>query len=838
MSFEHRQISHSSSAPGVPRPLHPKSLRRSVIAVVAIVAVTTAAMIARPKVRTATDITLPTHRAIGALQPRIAPDGSAIAFSWQGAIWTTPRTGGSAKRLTSGDGFDIEPAWSPDSKQIAFINSRNFAAGELRLISASDGATAELRASVQAQGKLHFHPDGRRILGNFQAQAGRPESLQWLDRDGTLTPVLNPPRPVRRHSLSHDGRWVAFVTTLDAQGQQSGNDGPQNEVWKVSSGGGTPELIARFPARIHDTFWSADGLSLVITADLAGAHYDLWQLPLDQPLRYHKLTHGQADEDRPSISHDGQWLVYTDNRAGGTALVLRDRRNDEERMLSIGEFDYGVPVGKLQLRVVDESTGKACVARISLEQQRGKFYAPVAALYRLERTNGHFYCREQAELELPAGAYRLSVSRGPEYATAKMEIRVEAGKTSTESIQLKRWCNFSAAGYTSGENHIHANYGYGEWYNTPQSMLDQCEGEDLNICNFMVANSDTDGVFDRSFFRGEPDRLSSPKTILYWNQEFRSTIWGHMTLVNLRQIVEPVFTGFKDTTNPWDIPTNADIADRTHLQGGLVNYTHPAQNVDDPYLGAYTAKGLPVDIALGRIDSMDVMGSSHRATVPLWYRFLNCGFRVPASAGTDCFLNRIRSRLPGSDRAYVWSNERFSYAGWIEGLRAGRSFVTNGPFIELQVGGQWRPGDTVELNGPDTVQVTGRALSQFPLGRVELVYNGRVVSANEAREGDAGEVKLEQRVPLERSGWLALRVAGPGHPDHVGPELYAHTGPVYVTVLGRPAPAHDDAKFFLAWIDRLEAAIRERDRIPNSDLKSHVESQFTTARATYRKLIP
>src|SRR5205085_5820372 len=136
-------------------------------------------------------------------------------------------------------------------------------------------------------------------------------------------------------------------------------------------------------------------------------------------------------------------------------------------------------------------------------------------------------------------------------------------------------------GWYSGENHIHANYGFGPWYTTPPALLRQCRAEGLNVGNFMVANSNGDGGFDRAFFRGQPDPLSTPETILYWNQEFRSTLWGHITLLNLKQVVEPVFTGFKDTTNPWDAPTNADVADRAHWQDGLVNYTHLART-DEP----------------------------------------------------------------------------------------------------------------------------------------------------------------------------------------------------------------------------------------------------------------
>ena len=104
-------------------------------------------------------------------------------------------------------------------------------------------------------------------------------------------------------------------------------------------------------------------------------------------------------------------------------------------------------------------------------------------------------------------------------------------------------------------------------------MLAQSAGEDLIVSNFMVANSEADGVFDREYFRGSPDPLSNEETILYWNQEFRSTIWGHLTLLNLKQLVEPIFTGFAHTTHPHDHPTNADIADHTHDQDGHVNYT-------------------------------------------------------------------------------------------------------------------------------------------------------------------------------------------------------------------------------------------------------------------------
>src|SRR6516164_3002778 len=147
----------------------------------------------------------------------------------------------------------------------------------------------------------------------------------------------------------------------------------------------------------------------------------------------------------------------------------------------------------------------------------------------------------------------------------------------------------------------------------------------------MVANSDGDGVFDRPFFRGRPDPLSEPRTILYWNEEYRSTIWGHLTLNNLLQVVEPIFTGFKDTTNPYDVPPNADTADCTRRQGGLVSYTHAAYDPADPYRGADTAKELPADAVRGDVDSLE-RTNMDGGSVPLSLRVLDCGFGWGASA--------------------------------------------------------------------------------------------------------------------------------------------------------------------------------------------------------------
>jgi hypothetical protein len=775
-------------------------------------------------------------RAFGPIHPRLSVAGDRVVFSYQGAIWRLPRAGGVMTRLTDGAGFDIEPAWSPDGGRVAYLNTQAFAGGVLRVIRAEDGAPVPLPKEVAATEKLAFGPDGTRLLGKLGAPGTAP-GLAWTALDtGEITPVRTGSLRPHRYALSHDGGLIAFTTTPDVPGQQTGNDGPEADLWTVKAGGGEPVKVVHFPARIHDLCWAAGDRALVVATELGGVHNDLWEVPLDEPERgARRLTSGQADEDRPSTSGDGRWLLYTDNRLGPTALVLRDLASGKEETLEVEGQDHRRPTGRLALGLVGASDRSPLVARVSVRSEGGKFHAPPGSLYRVLKGDLHFYADGRAAFDLPEGRYEATVARGPEYRVARVAFEVRPGTTTTQTVALERWTDQRARGWHSGESHIHANYGYGPWYNSPRTMLLQCAGEDLGVGNFMVANSDGDGVFDREHFRGRPDPLSDGRTVLYWNEEFRSTIWGHMTLLNLKHLVEPIDTGFLHTTHPDDVPTNADVADLTHDEGGHANYTHPAQNVNDPYLGAYTAKALPMDVALGKVDSVDVMGSNHEANLPLWYRLLNCGFRIPASAGTDCFLNRIPSRLPGSDRAYVKVEGAFSYEEWIKGLKAGRTFVTNGPMLGFTADGH-DPGATIQVGAGAGVRVRGRVTSQYPLDRIEVIHNGRVVVEAKA-SGDRLSAEVEHVVNFERSGWVAARASGPFHRDQPNNgSVFGHTSAVYVEVAGRPADAREDAVYFLAWIDRLAGDIRRRDRVPSRS-RAHVESQLAAARAVYQKML-
>ena len=131
-------------------------------------------------------------------------------------------------------------------------------------------------------------------------------------------------------------------------------------------------------------------------------------------------------------------------------------------------------------------------------------------------------------------------------------------------------------------------------------------------------------------------------------------------------------------------PANANVADLAHDQQGIVGYVHPIEAVPDPAKDASLNYELPVDVSLRKADYIEVVGfADHKATAEVWYRLLNCGFRLPTAAGTDAMENYASLRGPlGTNRVYVSVPKGpLTIAPWLEGIKKGRTFATNGPLI-------------------------------------------------------------------------------------------------------------------------------------------------------------
>ena len=122
-----------------------------------------------------------------------------------------------------------------------------------------------------------------------------------------------------------------------------------------------------------------------------------------------------------------------------------------------------------------------------------------------------------------------------------------------------------------------------------------------------------------------------------------------------------------------------------------MGYVHPFDAVPDPAKDASLTHELPVDVALGKVDYIEVMGFAITNRPPsVWYRLLNCGFRLPTGAGTDTMANYASLRGPvGLNRVYAnVPAGPLDIGAWLDSLKQGRTFATNGPLLGFTLGGK------------------------------------------------------------------------------------------------------------------------------------------------------
>lgn len=526
--------------------------------------------------------------------------------------------------------------------------------------------------------------------------------------------------------------------------------------------------------------------------------------------------------------------------------------------------DRFVPPGmhRIEVQVVDAESGEPLAARVQFTDEDGAYYPPMGYPRKIPQRdyggslalpNGenYAYVDGRFHLEAPAGSLTVKASRGLEYDVFESSFDPAELPEGKFTIRLERWADLEAEGWYPGDTHSH--------FPDPAATLLEMKGEGLSVANPLVYKSGpgdgerpAEGSFrNREHFRGGLSPLSEKRHLLYVNEEFRNHFLGHLIFLNLKDLVWPVSTG-GPPENGWgglDLPTHAGAAEEARRQGALVIWAHfPYPNGE-----------CPVDVALGKIDAFDLLttgspfevhptlkriyrmnGPRIYETSPLdiYYAYLNCGFRVAASAGSD----KMSATVPmGSARVYAQSEDGLSYKNWIEGVRRGRTFITTGPLIEISVDGKG-PGAEIGLPAGYKVPVQARARSRMPYEKLELIHNGEVIAVAEP-SGERFEAEIAAEVSAGHSGWLAARCWSREMLPYGGPPghwfrmpVFAHTSPVYLEVEGRPQPAGDAPELFLDQIAGLEHYIRHRGNYPGPEARQRALDQAAQAREIYQNL--
>jgi TolB protein len=164
----------------------------------------------------------------------------------------------------------------------------------------------------------------------------------------------------------------------------------------------------------------------------------------------------------------------------------------------------------------------------------------------------------------------------------------------------------------------------------------------------------------------------------------------------------------------------------------------------------------------------------------------------------------------GATRVYVQVKGALNLASYLEGLREGRSFVTNGPFLAFEAGGVG-PGGVVEREPGSEIPWELTLVSAVPVASVEVLVNGRVAWAGKAPPAP-GRQTYSGRIPAPSGGWIGARaLGGPAVWPAMDSYAFAHSGAVWLNEVGSidPEAARTAARELLAWMDVAEARLVE-----------------------------
>jgi hypothetical protein len=465
----------------------------------------------------------------------------------------------------------------------------------------------------------------------------------------------------------------------------------------------------------------------------------------------------------------------------------------------------------------DADTREPVHARVSVRDAAGDYWPPQGHAKRIaegwrEDVGGDVlvegktfaYVNPGFVLQLPEGRYEMDVSRGPEYEPQHLPFSVKAGKVPTLDIALKRWVHMARRGWYSGDTHVH--------FLGPRSASLEAAGEDLNVINVLLSSGGNyfSNIAD---FTGGPDAASDADTIVYITEETRHDFLGHTVLLNLKDLIYPFGWGDPDTGvhGGYDYPTMAHQADAAHAQGGVVAWAHmPFPNGE-----------LPIDVALQKIDAVETMvfgnpmqqhpawNTRGKWTPPamspltLWYALLNTGFNLPGLGSTDKMWN---SQVVGSVRSYVKVDGELSYQKWVDGIKAGRTFISSNAMIDFSVDGQLS-GSTISRASSTELPFRVVVDSRFPVERIEILVNGKVV-ATQANPDKRNHLEFSGRVKAEKSSWIAARAFSSHelpyqyHLTGTPSIVFAHASPVYVDIAGKMRHSAADAALLAGICDR------------------------------------
>ncbi len=483
--------------------------------------------------------------------------------------------------------------------------------------------------------------------------------------------------------------------------------------------------------------------------------------------------------------------------------------------------------GTLTLSIVDGTTGEPTPARVEALDAGGRAHVAEdgllvglgysdrahawegdvnQALALLSRSvenpytlTTQFYSTGTSRLSLPPSTYRLSLYKGTEYEVQTREVHIAADQSVELQVAMSRWVDMPEEGWYSADDHLHISRPLEELNPFISKWM---QAEDVHVANLLQFGSWNRFFASPQYEHGPAGVYREGDYLLASGQENpRTHFLGHGIILG-----QPAPIHFPD-----GYVIYRKFWEEARRQGALSGYAHWGT-------GSEAQTGLAIDLPSGLVDFLEVL-EAHDASYDVWYDILNAGIRMTPTAGTDYGSLPC---LPGRERFYTEVKGPLTYEAWLDAVRSGRTFVTNGPVLDFHIQDEGM-GSEVVLEKPAPVLVEARVRfdpARDDVARLEVIQNGSLLRSF-GRVGPEGEIRGRFETEITESSWLAARVSGHKLGEAVPPDglippyrdryrgayaSHAHTAPIFVTLRNGPGLSqHPRAKALVrGWIARLE----------------------------------
>lgn len=462
---------------------------------------------------------------------------------------------------------------------------------------------------------------------------------------------------------------------------------------------------------------------------------------------------------------------------------------------------------RVTVKLLDEFTQESLPALVRVTNlQSGK---AVKLAGQIHRALNWYSLPKNATLRLPRARVRIEALRGLETVRVERELDLRTLESVTAKLTLRKFYDTDMRELYSGNTHLHLrrlSRADAERYLQIVSQSDALDvvylshlrripDESVYISNEIVEES----------FQGDSLRRLSRDGVLFANgEEHRHNFgrggegYGHVMWLNLQKLIRPVSIGPGIMRSGTDGVALQQGTRKARDDGATVIWCHNSFGYED----------LPNWVG-GLLHAQNIFdGGSQGSYEDTFYRYLNLGMRVPFSTGTDWFIYDFA-------RVYVPVYGDLTAASWLKELRAGKSFITNGPLLELETE-RASLGDTLTMVGPNQVTVVARGMGRLDFGGLELVYNGKVVH-RVAAEAERGYFFADMRHGLEitEPGWFALRIPANVGKTELDRPLFAHTSPIYVELAGQSIFREEVARDLIKEMQESMQSIQQKATFAN-----------------------